>query len=177
LYVEQKKHQKAFDLLTEALAKFSDNRDLLYTRSLIAEKLDKLDSLEADLKKILLKNPEDSNALNALGYTLVDRTQRYDEAELYLQKAIALRPDETVIIDSVGWLQFKKGNMEEALDLLRNAYDKLPDSEIAAHLVEVLWAKGDKKEAKQIFADSLKKSPEDEYLLKLLQRFPQLNSL
>lgn len=173
-FVEQKKNQQAFDVLTHALEQFPDNRDLLYTRSLIAEKLDKLDVLEADLKKILEKHPEDSSALNALGYTLADRTQRYDEAEAYLQKAMALKPDETVIIDSVGWLHFKKGNIEEALQLLRNAYKKLPESEIAAHLTEVLWVKGEKKEAKEIFTEVLKTSPEDEYLLKLLKRFPQL---
>ena len=173
-FVEQKKNQQAFDVLTHALEQFPDNRDLLYTRSLIAEKLDKLDVLEADLKKILEKHPEDSSALNALGYTLADRTQRYDEAEAYLQKAMALKPDETVIIDSVGWLHFKKGNIEEALQLLRNAYKKLPESEIAAHLTEVLWVKGEKKEAKEIFTEVLKISPEDEYLLKLLKRFPQL---
>lgn len=175
-YVKQKKHQQAFVLLTEALVQFPENRDLLYMRSLIAEKLNKLASLEADLKKIIEKNPQDSSALNALGYILADKTQRYDEAEVYLRKAITLRPDETLIIDSMGWLQFKKGNITEALALLRNAYSKLPESEIAAHLTEVLWAKGDKKEAKKIFSDSLKKAPDDELLLKLLKRFPQLNS-
>ncbi len=176
VFIEQKNYQQAFEVLTHALEKFPESRDLLYTRSLIAEKLDKLDILEADLKKILLKNPEDYSALNALGYTLADRTQRYDEAEIYLQKAIALKPDETVIIDSVGWLHFKKGNIEKALQLLRNAYNKLPESEIAAHLAEVLWVKGDREEAKEIFTKMLKISPEDEFLLKLLKRFPQLNN-
>ncbi|KAF3980950.1 MAG: tetratricopeptide repeat protein [Methylococcales symbiont of Hymedesmia sp. n. MRB-2018] len=176
LFVEQENYQKAFDVMTGALEKSPENRDLLYTRSLIAEKLDKLDVVEADLKKIILKNPEDYSALNALGYTLADRTQRYAEAEVYLQKAITLKPDETVIIDSVGWLHFKKGNLDAALALLLRAYDKLPENEIVTHLTEILWVKGDKEKAKEIFADALKKSPENEYILKLLKRFPELMS-
>lgn len=176
LFVEQKNYQKAFAIMAEALEKSPENRDLLYTRSLIAEKLDKLDVVEADLKKIILKNPEDYNALNALGYTLADRTQRYAEAEVYLQKAITLKPDETVIIDSVGWLQFKKGNLDAALALLLRAYDKSPENEIVTHLTEILWVKGDKEKAKEIFADALKKSPENKYILKLLKRFPELMS-
>lgn len=174
LLVEQKHHQQAFEVLSNALEIFPEDRDLLYTRSLIAEKLDKLDVLEADLKKIILNNPEDSSALNALGYTLADRTQRYEEAETYLQKAIALKPDETVIIDSVGWLQFKKGNLPEALALLRKAFARLPESEIAVHLTEILWHMGEMEEAKKVFSEVLKESPEDEYLLKLLERIPQL---
>lgn len=176
LYIKQEKYQQAFAVLTGALQQFPNNRDLLYARSLVAEKLDKLDFLETDLKKIIVNNPKDFSALNMLGYTLVDKTERYAEAEVYLQQAIALNPNEIAIIDSMGWLQFKKGNVKEALELLRSAHNKQPISEIAAHLAEVLWVLGNKQEAKRIFANSLKKSPTNKYLLKLLKRLPQLSS-
>lgn len=176
IYNEQKNHQKAFDVLSDALKQFPEHRDLLYTRALIAEKLDKLDVLEVDLKKILQKNPEDASALNALGYTLVDRTERYEEAVIYLEQAIKLTPEEAVIIDSMGWLNFKLGNTEEALKYLRNAYERQAESEIAAHLVEVLWAVGNKDEARKIFDDAIQKAPDDEYLLEVKKKFLDLNN-
>ncbi len=176
IYNEQKNHQQAFDTLSDALQQFPGHRDLLYTRALIAEKLDKLDVLEADLKKIISKNPDDASALNALGYTLVDRTDRYDEAATYLEQAIKLTPDEAVIIDSIGWLHFKQGNTDEAIKHLRDAYERQPESEIAAHLAEVLLIVGNKDEAKTIFDNAIKKSPDDEFLLELKQRFPDINN-
>lgn len=176
VYNEQKDYQKAFDLLTDALKQNPEHRDLLYSRALIAENLDRLDTLEADLKKILQKHPDDASALNALGYTLVDRTERYQEAEVYLQKAIKLRPEEAVIIDSIGWLEFKQGNTEEALAYLRRAYEKQPESEVAAHLAEVLWVLGKKDEARLVYERAIKKSPDDEYLLRFQQQFLDLNN-
>ncbi len=175
LYSAQKNHDKAFNRLTDALKQFPEDRDLLYTRSLVAEKLDKLDLVEQDLKKILKKNPKDASALNALGYTLADKTDRYDEAETYLQQAIQLQPDEAVIIDSLGWLKFKQGKTAEALKHLRKAYDKQPESEIAAHIAEVLWTLGEKSEAKEIIINALKKSPDDEFLLKFKHQYMDSN--
>ena len=171
LYNQWGKYPEAFDVLTLALRDAPENRDLLYARALVAERLDKLDILESDLQKILDKNPDDVGALNALGYTLTDRTQRYDEAERYLDKALRLKPDEAVIIDSYGWLQFKRGKYELALEYLRKAYEKQQENEIAAHIAEVLWRMGRDKEAKEFFEPIYKKSPEDEYLLKFKNRF------
>lgn len=171
LYNQMGKYQEAFDALTSALKDVPDNRDVLYARALVAERLDKLDVLEADLQKILQKKPDDVGALNALGYTLTDRTQRYDEAEKYLEQALKLQPDEAVIIDSYGWLQFKRGRPEQALSYLRKAYEKQPENEIAAHIAEVLWSLGSKKEAKELFDSAYKKSPDDEYLLEFKRRF------
>ena len=171
LYNQWGKRQEAYDVLTLALNKSPDNRDVLYARALIADRLDKLDVLESDLRKILDKNSDDAGALNALGYTLADRTQRYDEAETYLQKALGLQPDEAVIIDSYGWLQFKRGKYELALEYLRKAYVKAQENEIAAHIAEVLWVMGRDKEAKEFFEPVYKKFPEDEYLLKFKNRF------
>lgn len=171
LYNQWGKYQQAFDELSKALKGASDNRDVLYARALIAERLDKLDVLEADLNKILDKNPDDVAALNALGYTLTDKTQRFDDAEKYLVKALALKPDEAVIIDSYGWLQFKRGKYELALEYLNKAYEKQQENEIAAHIAEVLWVMGKVKEAKEFFEPIFKKYPEDEYLLDFKKRF------
>ncbi|MDD1622871.1 MAG: tetratricopeptide repeat protein [Methylococcaceae bacterium] len=171
LYNQRGKYQEAFDTLTSALKDVPDNRDVLYARALIAERLGKVDVLEADLKNILQKKPDDVGALNALGYTLADKTNRYDEAEKYLDQALKLQPDEAVIIDSYGWLLFKRGKSDQALFYLRKAYEKQPENEIAAHVAEVLWSLGNKKEAKELFDAVIKKSPEDEYLLEFKKRF------
>ena len=176
VYNEQKDYQKAFDLLTDALKSNPEHRDLLYSRALIAEKLDKLSVLEDDLKKILQKHPDDASTLNALGYTLVDRTERYQEAEAYLEQAIKLKPEEAVIIDSIGWLRYKQGNTSEALKHLRIAYEKQPEGEVAAHLAEVLWVMGKRDEAEQVFDEAIKKSPDDEYLLRFRQQFLDLKN-
>jgi tetratricopeptide (TPR) repeat protein len=174
LLSQQKQYEQAFILLTAALADLPDQKELLYTRALMAERIGKLDVLETDLKKILAKYPDNAEALNALGYTLLDKNDRYAEAEKYLQHALRLQPDEAVILDSYGWLQFKLGNAEKALEYLQQAYAKQQENEIAAHLAEVLWALGRKAEAKKLFAKAIKNAPEDEYLLDFQQRI--LNS-
>jgi len=171
LYNQWGRHQEAFDVLSQTLQDAPDNRDVLYARALIAERLDRLDILEADLQKILAKNPDDVGALNALGYTLSDRTDRYMEAEKYLAKALQLQPEEAVIVDSYGWLQFKLGRSDVALEYLRKAYDKQPENEIAAHIAEVLWELGRIDEAKAFIFPLFKKYPDDEYLLKFKRRF------
>ena len=170
LYSQQKQYEKAFNLLTEALVDSPDQKELLYTRALIAERINKPDIVEADLKKILAMDPDNVEALNALGYTLLNKPDRYAEAEKYLQQALRLEPDEAVIIDSYGWLQFKLGNTEKALDYLQQAYEKQQENEIAAHLAEVLWALGRKDEAKKIFNKAIKDAPDDEYLLDFQRR-------
>lgn len=171
LYNQWGKRQEAYDVLTRVLKDAPENRDVLYARALIAEKLGKLDVVESDLRRILEKNPDDVGALNALGYTLADRTNRYDEAEQYLAQAIRLQPDEAVIIDSYGWLQFKRGKYQLALEYLRKAYDKQAENEIAAHIAEVLWVMGHEKEAREFIEPVLKKFPDDEYLLKFQERY------
>jgi len=174
VYTKQKKYQKTFDVLTEGLKSFPDHRDLLYGRALIAEKIDRLAILESDLKKILLKNPKDVAVLNALGYTLVDRTERYSEAEEYLAKALELSPGNALIMDSMGWLRFKQGQMEASLVLLKAAYTKQAENEIAIHLAEVLLVLGRDKEAAELINKAVEKTPKDEYLLKFKQRFPEI---
>lgn len=169
-YSQQKQYQKAFDVLTAALAEQPDQQELLYTRALISEHLNRKDVLEKDLKQILAKDPDNVEALNALGYSLLDDPKRYAEAEVYLQKAVKLRPDEAVIIDSYGWLLFKQGRTQMALEYLQRAYTKQQENEIAAHIAEVLWALGRKAEAKKLFDKVIKDAPEDEYLLDFQRR-------
>lgn len=168
---DKKDYTGAIDVLNEALVKIPGKSELLYSRALIAERLDRIDVLEADLQEILQKDPDDANALNALGYTLADRTQRLDEADDYLQRAIKLRPDDPIVQDSFGWLQYRLGRHEEALRYLQKAYDQDSDPEIAAHLGEVLWVTGKQDQAKKIWIEALEKDPENEYMAKIKNRF------
>ncbi len=170
LFSQQKQYEKAFAVLTDALLEAPEQKELLYSHALMAERVGRLDVLEDDLKKILAKQPDDAEALNALGYSLLQKKDRYADAEKYLQQAIRLKPEEAVIMDSYGWLQFKLGRYEQALDYLRRAYAKQQENEIAAHLAEVLWTLGRKAEAKKIFKEAIKKAPEDEYLLEFQRR-------
>ncbi len=170
LYSQQEQYAKAFKILTDALNGQPDQRDLLYTRALLAERLNKLDVLEADLKKILAHHPDDAEALNALGYSLIANVARLADAEKYLQQALKLQPNEAVIMDSFGWLLFKQGKYEQALNYLQRAYAKQQENEIAAHLAEVLWVLGRKDEARRVFNEASKIAPEDEYLLNFKKR-------
>ncbi len=171
ILAEHKRHREALALYTRALAKLPDNPDLLYARALVAEKLDRLDLVEADLRRILAKDPDNVHALNALGYTLADRTDRYQEALRYIRRALELKPDNAAIIDSMGWVQYRLGNYELALKYLRRARELSNDPEIAAHLGEVLWVMGDRPAARQVWESALKESPESEILRRVLRRF------
>lgn len=170
IYTQQHLYQQGFDVLTDALLNEPDNKKILYARALIAEKLGELQILEDDLKYILQKHPDDADILNALGYTLVDKTTRYEEAQTYLDKAIAIKPHEPIIMDSYGWLLFKLGRFEEAREYLQRAYNLQPQAEIAAHLVEVLWALQHRGEAKALLSKALAKDPDDALLLELEAR-------
>ncbi len=169
---EKKGYKAAFASLSEALQEFPGEADLLYSRALVAENLDRLDVLEADLKAILVKDPKAVNALNALGYTLADRTTRFDEARGYLEKAKELKPEDPAVIDSYGWLQYRLGKLGLALEYLRRAYNGDQDPEIAAHLGEVLWVMGEKSEAKSIWKKMREDDPEGEHITDIEQRFP-----
>lgn len=164
-------YEAAFDLLSEGLEEMPGQMELLYSRALVAEQLDRLDVLEADLRAVLEKNPDDPNALNALGYTLADRGDRLEEAGRYLDRAIELKPDDPAILDSYGWLQYRLGNYEAALDYLRRAYESVEDPEIGAHLGEVLWESGRHQEAKRVWKEALKKDPEHEDMKKIRAKY------
>ena len=166
-----KAHADAFVLLTEAIAKDPDTADLLYDRAMVAEKINKLDVMEADLRRVIELRPEHAHAYNALGYTLAERNQRLDEALELVQKALKFAPNDVFIQDSLGWVQYRLGQTDEALKTLKNAYRSRRDPEIAAHLGEVLWIKGEREEALNVWKTSLVENPDNEALMAVLKRF------
>ncbi len=168
---DAKRHAEAFELLSEALGRMPKNNELRYARALTAEKLGHLKVAEADLKDVLTRDPKHAHALNALGYTLADRTNRYTEAKEYLDRALALRPDDPFILDSMGWLMFRLGKNDEAVRYLRLALTKRSDAEIAAHLGEVLWVTGRRDEAKEIWNKALRETPDNDALLDVIKKF------
>ncbi|MBL8258517.1 MAG: tetratricopeptide repeat protein [Candidatus Competibacteraceae bacterium] len=163
--------QEAYDTLDKALETHANDKDLLYARALAAERLDRLDILERDLRAILALDPKNAQALNALGYTLADRTDRHQEALGYIEQALALMPEDAAVLDSMGWIHYRLGNAGKSLEFLRRAYRTNPDAEIAAHLSEVLWVNGQRDEAKRIWRSALTKQPDSRHLRELQKRF------
>jgi tetratricopeptide (TPR) repeat protein len=161
-------HQQAMAVYDQALGQDPDNPDLRYARAMVAVSIDRIDLLESDLRHILAQDPDHADALNALGYTLADRTDRLDEAKALIEKALALKPDEPAIKDSMGWVLYRLGDPAAAEPYLRDALEAVFDPEIAAHLGEVLWALGRKDEAREIWDRALAEDPEHEYLLRIL---------
>jgi tetratricopeptide (TPR) repeat protein len=167
---EAKQHQQAYDLLSEALSKEPDSPELLYDHAMAAEKLARIDVLEADLRKLIKLKPDAAHAYNALGYTLADRTDRLAEARDLIETARKLAPQDPFILDSLGWVNYRLGNLDQGLSLLKEALANRPDPEIAAHLAEVLWAKGQRKEAKNVWSDALRKNPDNEALIAVAKK-------
>jgi tetratricopeptide (TPR) repeat protein len=167
---EVKNFSGVVERLTKALEQMPDAADLLYDRAMAAEKIDRLEMLEADLRRLIKLKPEFAHAYNALGYTLADRTNRITEALELLEKALKLEPDDPFIQDSMGWALFKAKRYSEAVDFLRRAHGARPDPEIAAHLGEALWMNGDKDEARRIWQGSLQTHPENESLRETTSR-------
>ena len=161
---------RAWDVLQQALKQYPDDLNLLYSRAMLAEKRNDLPQLEKDLRAIIAREPDNAMALNALGYTLSDRTTRYAEAKALIQQAYDINPDDPAVLDSLGWVNYRLGNLNEAEQLLRQALDRFPDQEVAAHLGEVLWANGKQREARQIWAKFLKDNPESPILRKTVLR-------
>jgi tetratricopeptide (TPR) repeat protein len=168
---EARRRPEALDVLSVALSELPDDPDLLYARALAAEKLDMLDMHERDLRRLLKKDPANAHALNALGYTLADRTNRHREALVLIEQALALRPDDPFIMDSMGWVQYRLGNLPEAIKYLRRAMTLRNDAEIAAHLGEVLWVNGDRADAESIWRRALEGTPDNEVLLAIIKKF------
>lgn len=146
------------------------NTELLYTRAMLAEKMDQIDVLERDLRAILEAEPENAQALNALGYTLADRTDRYHEAHILIEKALALSPTDFYILDSMGWVLYRLGRLEEAVKFLEQARELRNDPEVAAHLGEVLWVLGNREQARDVWDSALRDTPNDKKLLDVIKR-------
>ncbi len=167
---EAKDYQQVYEVLTRGLESMPQSPELLYDRAMAAERVGRLDVLEKDLRQLIKMQPEHAHAYNALGYTLADRTERIAEAIELLNKAIKLAPHDPFIMDSMGWAYFKAKRFDEAVDFLKRAYAARPDPEIAAHLGEVLWVKGDRDEARRIWQGSIKEHPDNESLRETLTR-------
>ncbi len=169
MLAENSRFQEAMDVFDKALQEGYDE-DLLYSRAMLAEKMDRLDVLEMDLRAILDKDPNNSQALNALGYTLADRTDRFDEAYDLIKRALEISPDDYFVLDSMGWILYRQGRLDEAIEFLSKALSGKNDPEIAAHLGEVLWVKGDKEAAQAIWDTALSETPNDDRLRKVINR-------
>ena len=160
----------AFDLVGNALDRLPNNPDLLYDYAMLAEKIERVDVLETSLRKLIEIRPEHAHAYNALGYSLAERNQRLPEARELIEKALQLAPEDSFIIDSMGWVLFRMGNLKDALGYLRRAFAGRPDPEIAAHLGEVLWALGQREEAERVLGDAARSSPDNETLTNTIKR-------
>jgi tetratricopeptide (TPR) repeat protein len=169
--VEQ--YDEALEVYNTALKISPGNIDLLFSRGMVAERVGRLDILETDIKAVLKIQPNNAHALNALGFTLADRTDRYEEAYDMLKRALELLPDNAAVLDSFGWVNYRMGNYDVAIRLLQAALSKYYDSEIAAHLVEVLWVSGNKEGATSVWKEALEKIPNDPRIKQVMQRLTQ----
>ncbi len=166
-----KQPQAAFDLLDARLENLPDNAELLYETALLAERLDQLEIMERRLRRLIELQPEHGQAYNALGYSFADRGIRLPEARELIDKALALMPNDTFILDSLGWVQYRQGDLAGALATLERAYGMRDDPEIGAHLGEVLWAIGRKDDAQKLLRAAQKKHPDNEPLAEAVKKF------
>ncbi|OED36394.1 hypothetical protein AB833_27640 [Chromatiales bacterium (ex Bugula neritina AB1)] len=164
-------HEESLKILTEGLEQYKDDTSLLYARALVAERLDQREMFEEDLTRVIGLQPDNGYALNALGYFLADRNERLDEAEGYLVRAFELLPEDPAIIDSLGWVYYRQSRYRESIELLRKAHGMLPDSEIAAHLGEVLWVSGDQDSATKVWEEALRAAPDDDLLNSVVKKY------
>ncbi|WP_300285101.1 tetratricopeptide repeat protein [Nitrosomonas sp.] len=161
----------AYDLLDAYLRKHPDQIELLYDRALMADKIGRLDVLERDLRKLIELRPDNAHAYNALGYSLAERGLQLPEALSLIRKAIELSPDDPFIMDSLGWVYYRMGDLKKGVKYLKQAFDVRSDPEIAAHYGELLWMNGAKEDAKKIWQSALEEHPENEMLLETVKRF------
>jgi tetratricopeptide (TPR) repeat protein len=167
---EAKQDREAFDLLGKALEAQPDQPELLYDHALTAERLERFDVLEGNLRKLIQMRPDHAHAHNALGYSFADRNLRLAEARKLIERALELSPEDYYIIDSLGWVLYRQGDLKGAEAQLRRAYVGRPDGEIGAHLGEVLWVMGRREDAERIWDEALKNHPDNETLQKTVKR-------
>lgn len=168
IYIEEQRYEDAMASYDVLIASTSPEEAVtwIYGRAMLAEKIGMIAITERDLRQLLMIDPNNAETLNALGFTLADRTERYQEAYQLIEKAYAIKPDEPHIIDSLGWVHYRLGNLDEALQYLEKAANLDPQPEIIAHLAEVLWKKGDTQRAEAILEKASQDYPDDVYLLK-----------
>lgn len=166
-----KRDQDAFDLLEKAVQNMPNTPELVYDYALAAERIKKFDIMESELRKVIAEKPDFSAAYNALGYSFADRNIKLDEALALIEKALALSPNDHYMLDSLGWVHYRKGNLDKAIQYLQEAYNISQDPEIAAHLGEALWQKGRHDQAKKIWNDALIMHPDNEILIATANKF------
>ncbi len=167
---DRKMYAEAEKVMAQATKAFPDDTDLLYEQAMLNEKLDRVDEMERLLRRVIALKADHQHAYNALGYSLAERKIRLTEARALIQKALELSPGEPSITDSMGWVEYRLGNREEAIRLLRGAYQARPDPEIAAHLGEVLWSAGQAEEARRIFREGRSRDAQNDVLRETLAR-------
>lgn len=165
---------EAYQLLTEAISSEGPDYELLYSRAMISLQQQDIDAMERDLREILENEPNNAMVLNTLGYTLTEYTDRYSEALLLIRKAAALKPGDPAITDSLGWVYFKLGQLNEAILFLQQAYNQLQDPEVASHLIEVYWVSQHQEEAIALLLESRQLFQDNQLLKDLEQRYPEL---
>lgn len=167
---EGKQYETSFQVLNRGLEKFPEQPDMLYQTAMAADKLKKSELFEQMIRKLMKIEPDNAHAYNALGYSLLERNVRVPEAMKLVEKAYQLAPEDAAIIDSMGWGHYLLGDLDKSLEFLRRAYTANPDPEIAAHLGEVLWKRGDRDGARKVWAEGVKASPDNEVLKAVMKR-------
>lgn len=170
ILAQNQQYEEAMAIYDAALSDGYD-MELLYTRAMLAEQMGRIDLLERDLRQIIEREPENSQALNALGYTLADRTERFEEALGLVERALSISPNDFYILDSMGWIMYRLGRFEESINYLEKARAIRDDPEVAAHLGEVLWVMGNKDEARELLQNAIKDTPNDERLIEVIKKF------
>lgn len=170
LLSDAKAEEELFGFLDGQLERDPDNLGFLYFRAMSGQKFGSLDILERDLQRVIELDPGNADALNALGYTLADQTQRHKEAYALIERALTIKPGEAAFLDSMGWVLYRLERLPEAIEYLRRAYQLFPNDEVAAHLGEVLWKDGQRFRAKRIWKEALKLAPESPFLIDILKR-------
>lgn len=171
ILVRAKRDQEAFDLLEKAVKNLPNTPELVYDYALAAERIKKFDLMESELRRAIAEKPDFAAAYNALGYSYADRNIKLNEAIKLIEKALELSPNDHYMLDSLGWAHFRKGNLDKAIQYLQEAYNINPDPEIAAHLGEVLWHKGQHEQAKKIWNDAISVHPDNEVLITTANKF------
>lgn len=168
---QAKRNQESFDLIETAVKNLPNSPELIYDYAMAAERLGKLDVMETELRKVIRMKPDFAAAYNALGYSFADRSIHLDEAKTLIETALKLQPNDHYMLDSLGWVHYRLGNLDLAVENLRKAYDMQADPEIAAHLGEVLWKQGQQEEAKKIWGLALKEHPANDLLVATAKKF------
>jgi tetratricopeptide (TPR) repeat protein len=175
LLMQANRFQDGFALLDKAVINLPENAELIYDHAMAAERLEKFEIVETQLRKVIKLKPNFAQAYNALGYSFADRNIHLEEAYQLIEKALSFNPNDHFVIDSMGWINYRLGKLDLAAQHLTTAYNIQADTEIAAHLGEVLWQQGKLKEAEKVWNDALKAAPNNEILLKTIKQFKPQN--